>query len=104
MIVLTFPALQMAENALDAANTRFDLLRIAIALKRYESTHGTYPATLEDLVPTYLEEVPLDPFTGRKTFVYRLAPDEETAVLLHSSQWDESGKDGRYTNLYIRLH
>jgi hypothetical protein len=97
------PAMQAADNALDRANTQLNLLRLAVALERYKSAHGDYPATLDALVPAFLEEVPLDPFTGRKTLVYKLAPDEETAVLLHSSQWDATGKDSRYKDLFVRL-
>jgi hypothetical protein len=101
MIGLLTPALVAAENAIDRTNTHFDLLRIAIALERYKMVYENYPQALDDLVPQFLEDVPLDPFTGRKTFSYMLSPDDETAVLLHSSQWDES--DGRKAHLFIRL-
>ncbi len=52
----------------------------ALELYRYNQPHqGRYPATLQDLVPEYLPEVPKDPFTGqdllyRRTgrFTYKL--------------------------------
>jgi hypothetical protein len=37
----------------------------AVALRRYRLDHGTYPATLDELVPAYLKAVPVNPFTGR---------------------------------------
>jgi hypothetical protein len=37
----------------------------ALALKRYGLDRGSYPASLEQLVPDYLDAVPVDPFTGR---------------------------------------
>jgi recombinational DNA repair protein (RecF pathway) len=89
-----FSAIQSAHNVLDRANTNSELFRLAVALERYKSAKGNYPETLDELVlEQYLEEVPIEPFTGRKTFVYKLAPDEETAVLLHSRDWDETNKE-----------
>jgi hypothetical protein len=95
------PALQTAQNALNRTNTQFDLLRMMVALERYKSAHQEYPETLDALIPKYLEEVPLDPFTGRLSWTYKLAPDAETAVLLHSSEWDE--KDGNRKHLFVRI-
>lgn len=37
----------------------------AVALRRYKLDHGAYPNTLDELVPSYLKAVPLDPFTER---------------------------------------
>jgi hypothetical protein len=88
MISLFSPAFLFAQEALDRANTRLELLRMMVALERYKSDNENYPETLDALIPKYLEEVPLDPFTGRLSWTYKLAPDAETAVLLHSSEWD----------------
>jgi hypothetical protein len=37
----------------------------AVALRRHKLEHGSYPASLDPLVPGFLAEVPIDPFTGR---------------------------------------
>ena len=37
-------------------------LRVIIALHRYHKSHGTLPATLDELVPAFLPAVPQDPF------------------------------------------
>ena len=37
-------------------------LRVAHALIRHEQKHGELPTTLDELVPAYLDAVPLDPF------------------------------------------
>ncbi|MDR2345349.1 MAG: hypothetical protein LBE18_04715, partial [Planctomycetaceae bacterium] len=34
--------------------------------------NGKYPDKLDNLVPKYLDIIPIDPFTGRTTFVYKL--------------------------------
>ena len=45
------------------ARTRLMVVLCAIARHRLEYA-GAFPSKLEDLVPTYLDGVPLDPFTG----------------------------------------
>ena len=82
------------QNALDRNNTQFDLLLLAVALERYKVAKGNYPATLDELVPAFLEDVPIDLYTGRKTLTYKLAPDEETACLLYSFGENETDDGG----------
>jgi hypothetical protein len=36
----------------------------ALALERFHQANGRWPATLAELVPRYLSEIPLDPFDG----------------------------------------
>ncbi|MCL2709518.1 MAG: hypothetical protein FWE95_01445 [Planctomycetaceae bacterium] len=86
-----------AQKTLDHANARFDLFRIAVALERHKSAQGEYPTTLDELVPAYLEEVPIDPCTGSKTLTYKLAPDEATAFLLYSYGANETDDGGDET-------
>ena len=38
-----------------------DDLRIKLALEMYEREHGAYPASLETLIPSYLDEMPVHP-------------------------------------------
>ena len=42
-----------------------DLARAALAIERYRLARGTVPGELDELVPEYLQEVPLDPFDGQ---------------------------------------
>ncbi len=44
-------------------DARHRLCRLAIAMRRYELEHGELPESFDDLAPTYMEEVPLDPST-----------------------------------------
>jgi hypothetical protein len=101
LIGMLYPALLPIYNVLDLRNTQFDLLRITIALERYKLANDEYPATLDALVPQFLLEVPLEAFTGRNTFVYKLAPDDETTFLIHSAEWDEN--DGNRRDLFLRM-
>jgi hypothetical protein len=66
----------------------------AVALRRYRLDQGGYPAALDALVPTYLAQVPVDPFTGRPIAYTQAgsgfdlevkAPREEAARQFHWS-------------------
>jgi hypothetical protein len=51
--------------------------RVQLALERFKAAGGKYPATLEELVPTYLKALPLDPMV-RGPFGYkRIARDND---------------------------
>jgi hypothetical protein len=41
-----------------------NLAVLALASERFRLDHGRWPKSAADLVPTYLDEVPYDPFTG----------------------------------------
>lgn len=56
----------------------------SIAVDRYRLDHGAFPATLDALVPQYLDDVPHDPFDGHplrfivrndEALVYSVGPD-----------------------------
>jgi hypothetical protein len=49
----------------DSSQARASLAMTALALKRYGLDRGSYPASLDELVPDYLDAVPVDPFTGK---------------------------------------
>jgi hypothetical protein len=50
---------------------RLRLLAASLAVRSYQAGKGHKPTGLKQLVPEYLQRVPLDPFSGRHT-VYRL--------------------------------
>jgi hypothetical protein len=51
------------------------LALVALALERFRLKSGSLPRTLEELLPEYLETVPVDPFDGRP-MGYELQPQE----------------------------
>ncbi|MEX2672199.1 MAG: hypothetical protein WD294_08835 [Phycisphaeraceae bacterium] len=63
-------------NSLLRAQVNERLEKTALAVARYHAERGSYPVTLEDLVPQWLDEVPVDLFepTGRP-LQYRLQAD-----------------------------
>jgi hypothetical protein len=60
---------------------------LQIALVMYRRDHGAYPTRLTELVPDYLDQVPLDPFSGQQ-FVYRAAGLELPLRGLPKSNFD----------------
>jgi hypothetical protein len=78
------PAFSAAQGAIDRSNTQFSLLRVAVALERYRVANDKYPAVLDELVPTYLDDVPLDPYTGRLTLQYKPEPKDGKPFALYS--------------------
>jgi hypothetical protein len=58
--------------------------RTAVAMTQYRLDHGSLPTQLSDLVPNYLEAIPLDPFDGQpirlsikqdRWIIYCIGPD-----------------------------
>ena len=46
----------------------------ALAVERYRLANGRLPATLQDLVPTFIASVPVDPFDGQALRYQQLDP------------------------------
>ena len=102
------PAVWVTSRAFDRMEAQNEMLRLAVALEHYKMLNGEYPATLDALVPTYFPMVPLDPFTGRKTLVYKVTPDGDFPFALYSFgpnakddnalSEEEAGKAGNYGN------
>lgn len=59
------PNLPMAAAHSASLSTGRDRAALGVALRRHRLDHGTWPARLDELVPTYLREVPRDPFDGK---------------------------------------
>ncbi|MDR3196799.1 MAG: hypothetical protein LBU34_02920, partial [Planctomycetaceae bacterium] len=91
IIIEWCPALEAVNKTLDTVNTQQDLLRIAVALKLYNKTTNKYPEKLDELVPKYLDEIPLDLFTKRQTITYKKNPKDGTEYIVYS--YGPNGKD-----------
>ncbi len=65
--------------------------RTGLACRLFRNRTGRYPASLDELVPGILKEVPIDPFTG-KPFVYRREGEGFIVYSLGSNQKDDGGR------------
>jgi hypothetical protein len=78
------PAISTALRSSATAQAAHAAAVVAVAMTRFRIDRGSYPSKLEELVPTYLEEIPADPFDGKplrliskdgQWIVYSIGPD-----------------------------
>lgn len=72
-----------------AAKRRCMMIAVAMELHRLET--GNWPASQEELVPKYLEKLPLDPFIGQK-FLLKQEPDGWIVYSVGKDLVDQGGK------------
>lgn len=71
-----------------------EMARLAILLEAFRLDRGDYPQSLDELVPDYLAELPNDPATDEKTFVYRYLPAADGTVWLDADKIVASARNG----------
>lgn len=76
---LMLPAAGQGIQSRDQYETQLAALRILIAIELFNAANGRYPASLDELAPSILPEIPLDPIGGQP-FGYRLLKPEEDTV------------------------
>jgi hypothetical protein len=67
------------------AHVSTDLAKTACALERHRLAHGDFPASLDDLAPAFLGEVPRDLIRGQPLVYRRL---DDLSFLLYSIGWN----------------
>ena len=72
-----YPQIRVAEMRITA---HLQLIRLGLALRIHQLENGAYPATLAELAPGVLPEIPLDPCSGSE-FIYQ---PSEGGFLLYS--------------------
>jgi len=78
-----------ARHNIEVAHIR--LLMTELSLRCYQAGQGRAPTSLEQLVPNYLQSVPLDPFSGQ-TLVYRSQGTNWLLYSLGTDRVDDGGK------------
>lgn len=68
----------------DLFEARRDAALAALAMQRSFIAHGDYPRTLDQLVPRFLDRLPVDPFTGRPMLLARTGQGSTAQVALYS--------------------
>jgi hypothetical protein len=95
--LLSMPPSRAAMSAL-LADAVVDGMRLMLSVEAYRAERGEYPEDLAALVPMYIAELPLDPFTGAPYLYRRLAPGEDEhgrGYLLYSAGPDGQDDGGR---------
>jgi hypothetical protein len=87
----TFPAISKTPVRFAFCQTGVDLTRVACALERHRLAHGEYPASLDVLVPQFIEKIPHDIINGQPLH-YRRTSDGQ--FVLYSVGWNEKDDGG----------
>jgi hypothetical protein len=72
--------------------TRLRVASVAMAVEQYRLVRGALPGQLADLVPTFLPEVPLDPYDGRP-LRYRGREKGYVVYSIGEDRTDDGGKE-----------
>ena len=89
----SMPTLKSLLNAIEksaTAQVEIDEARIACRLERYRLAHQSYPASLDELVPAFGNDLPRDVMTGEP---YHYKRDGDTYVL-YSVAWNQKDDGG----------
>jgi hypothetical protein len=62
--MVSLPGLARTVQTGDDYMSMLGASEIVVALRRYKLEHGSHPADLSALVPTYLDRLPINPYTG----------------------------------------
>jgi hypothetical protein len=86
------PALTRISQLDSRVHAHLDLGRTGAAIQRYHLAKGAPPNQLADLVPAYLEQVPIDPFDGQPIRYRRAEPGYVLWSIMDDGQ-DNGGKE-----------
>jgi hypothetical protein len=87
-----FPASPALCAAEDASASHWRLAQIALALGAFRAERGSYPASLAELVPEYLADLPKDPGSGGD-FHYNAKPDSYLLSGVNPKHFDNGGHE-----------
>lgn len=73
---ILLPAVHGLIENVDIIQAQSNATRLSLVMKAYHQDHGKLPTRIEDLVPDYIDSIPVDPFDGAP-----LRYDKEQAIL-----------------------
>ncbi|HET6247485.1 MAG TPA: hypothetical protein VFE47_07310 [Tepidisphaeraceae bacterium] len=94
------PAIHHAREIAARAQAMHADAEVALAMTHYRLVHGSFPATLDALVPDFLDEIPADPFDGKPLrlahkgddwIIYSIGPDAKDD---DGAAYDQKAKTG----------
>jgi len=91
------PGLERTVNQHYRTRAGFEATETVVAVLRYRHEKGKLPASLDELVPGYLREVPRDPY-GAGSLVYKQEGEEFLIYSLGSKMVDDGGKPAEKDN------
>lgn len=92
------PAVQKVFQAIRRTQASLRCAMVTLAAERYRRQHGRWPDSLNELAPTYLKEVPIDPFSGTPLLMRRL----EDGLVIYSVWVDGVDNQGKLDNSQMK--
>ena len=101
--ILIMPAMDVACSLLGSAKGTHEVTLILLQLELYRMDHGAYPVELNQLIPEYLSDIPIDHSTGKpliyrleagKPLIYGRGIDGDDDGGKEIENWKELGSDG----------
>ena len=89
--MLMIPATDASLQTSFATAVSMDMARVACSLERYKRIEGGYPAELADLVPSYIETIPVDLFDLKKEPVRYLKDGDRYRVYSVGNNGEDDG-------------
>ncbi|MBL9150704.1 MAG: hypothetical protein JNM94_18610 [Phycisphaerae bacterium] len=77
-------------RSFDASRASLDAAEVAVAVRRFRQAHGAWPLTLDALVPTFLADVPRDPWADAP-LRYGLLDGQPALWSIGPNQVDDGG-------------
>ncbi|HUG19128.1 MAG TPA: hypothetical protein VMM56_09140, partial [Planctomycetaceae bacterium] len=85
------PALNQAIDAIDREEVKYRTLLVTLAGQAFYRDQGRFPEVLDELVPGYLDEIPIDTYDG-KPLKYRSNPSGPVVYSVSMNTTDEGGR------------
>ena len=92
LVNLAILALKGSTQKLVEQQTQVNQTVVACSLERYRTAHGSYPPSLDAIVPNYLVKVPYSPITGMPM---NYSAHSDGTFLLWSAGWNMSSLGGK---------
>jgi len=106
---IMIPAYDRALATLFRERAHDDAVRVILAVEAFVAEHGRLPVTLHELTPTYLPEIPPDPFDPGSSIKYRALEGGGYTVYFAGADGDDDGgtppieDDGDHADAHIRV-
>ena len=93
LIAMLIPSLAKVSELQDRVRTWCDVERLVLALAAWRAKNGNWPAKLDELVPSLMKEIPIDPFSG-KALIYKPTAAGYVLYSVGSNLQDDGGPSG----------
>lgn len=95
---LLLPATSSVSRAFDREEARYRTLLVVLAGQAFRRDHGRFPNTLDELVPAYLDKIPIDNYDGLP-LKYRFDATGPVVYSVFENLTDDGGIEWNMENL-----